>query len=94
MKKYSEESVKSKLKELNEWRYIDNKIEKKFKFLDFSEALAFIVRIGLLAEKSNHHPEFFNVFNTVIIRLTNHDANGVTDKDIDLATNIEKILFT
>ena len=41
MKKYSEESVKSKLKELNEWRYIDNKIEKKFKFLDFSEAKAF-----------------------------------------------------
>ena len=92
MKKYSEENVQSELKELNEWRFIDNKLEKKFKFLDFSEALGFIVRVGLLAEKNNHHPELFNVYNTVIIRLTTHDADGVTDKDIDLAQDIEKIV--
>ena len=92
MKKYSEENVQSELKELNEWRFIDNKLEKKFKFLDFSEALGFIVRVGLLAEKNNHHPELFNVYNRVIIRLTTHDADGVTDKDIDLAQNIEKIV--
>ncbi len=92
MKKYSEENVQSELKELNEWRFIDNKLEKKFKFLDFSEALGFIVRVGLLAEKNNHHPELFNVYNRVIIRLTTHDADGVTDKDIDLAQDIEKIV--
>ncbi|UFH47744.1 4a-hydroxytetrahydrobiopterin dehydratase [Flavobacterium galactosidilyticum] len=92
MKKYSEENIKSELKELNEWRFIDNKLEKKFKFLDFSEALGFIVRVGLLAEKNNHHPELFNVYNRVIIRLTTHDADGVTDKDIDLAQDIEKIV--
>ncbi len=80
------------MKELNEWRFIDNKLEKKFKFLDFSEALGFIVRVGLLAEKNNHHPELFNVYNRVIIRLTTHDADGVTDKDIDLAQDIEKIV--
>ena len=93
MKKYSEESIKSDLKALKDWRFIDNKLEKKFKFLDFSEALGFIVRVGVLAEKSNHHPELVNVYNTLIIRLTTHDADGVTDKDIDLAKNIEK-LFT
>lgn len=92
MKKYSEENIQSELKELNEWRFIDNKLEKKFKFLDFSEALGFIVRVGLLAEKNNHHPELFNVYNRVIIRLTTHDADGVTDKDIDLAQDIEKIV--
>ena len=93
MKKYSEESLKAELKALKDWRFIDNKLEKKFKFLDFSEALGFIVRVGVLAEKSNHHPELVNVYNTLIIRLTTHDADGVTDKDIDLAKNIEK-LFT
>ena len=93
MKKYSEESIKAELKALKDWRFIDNKLEKKFKFLDFSEALGCIVRVGVLAEKSDHHPELVNVYNTLIIRLTTHDAEGVTDKDIDLAKNIEK-LFT
>ncbi len=93
MKKYSEEAIQLELKELKDWRLIDNSIEKKFKFPDFSQALGFIVQVGLLAEKSNHHPELFNVFNTVIIRLTTHDADGVTDKDIDLAKNIEKMFF-
>ena len=93
MKKYSEEAIQLELKELKDWRLIDNSIEKKFKFVDFSQAMGFIVQVGLLAEKSNHHPELFNVFNTVIIRLTTHDADGVTDKDIDLAKNIEKMFF-
>ena len=93
MKKYSEEAIQLELKELKDWRLIDNSIEKKFKFVDFSQALGFIVQVGLLAEKSNHHPELFNVFNTVIIRLTTHDADGITDKDIDLAKNIEQIFL-
>ena len=91
MKKYTEESIQTELKEFNEWRFVDNKLEKKFKFIDFSEALGFIVRVGLVAERNNHHPELFNVSNNVIIRLTTHDADGVTDKDIDLAKNIERI---
>ena len=91
MKKYSEETIESELKQLKDWRLIDNSIEKKFKFLDFSQALAFIIQVGLLAEKSNHHPDLFNTYNKVIIRLSTHDADGVTDKDIDLAKNIEKI---
>ena len=91
MKKYSEETIESELKELKDWRLIDNSIEKKFKFLDFSQALAFIIQVGLLAEKSNHHPDLFNTYNKVIIRLSTHDADGVTEKDFDLAKNIEKI---
>ena len=91
MKKYSDETIESELKELKDWRLIDNSIEKKFKFLDFSQALAFIIQVGLVAEKSNHHPDLFNTYNKVIIRLSTHDAHGVTEKDFDLAKNIEKI---
>ncbi|TRX03941.1 4a-hydroxytetrahydrobiopterin dehydratase [Flavobacterium gawalongense] len=91
MKTYSEESIQSQLKELKEWQFSNNGIEKKFKFIDFTQALGFIVQVGVMAEKRNHHPELFNVYNKVTIRLTTHDANGVTDKDIDLAKAIEQI---
>lgn len=91
MKTYSEESIQSQLKELKDWQFINNGMEKKFTFLDFTQALGFIVRVGVMAEKRNHHPELFNVYNKVTIRLTTHDANGVTDKDIDLAKAIEQI---
>lgn len=91
MKKYSDETIESELKDLKDWRLIDNSIEKKFKFLDFSQALAFIIQVGLLAEKCNHHPDLFNTYNKVIIRLTTHDADGVTKKDFDLAKSIDII---
>ena len=92
MKTYTEKSIQKELSELKDWKFINNGIEKNFKFLDFSKALDFIVQVGLFAEKANHHPELFNVYNKVTIRLTTHDADGVTDKDIDLAKNIESIL--
>ena len=57
MKTYSEQSIENTLKELKHWKFINNGIEKNFKFLDFSQALGFIVQVGLLAEKMNHHPD-------------------------------------
>jgi 4a-hydroxytetrahydrobiopterin dehydratase len=89
---YNKNTSKTKLENLKDWYFADNGIEKKFQFKNFTEALGFIVRVGVLAEKANHHPELFNVYNKVNIRLTTHDANGLTDKDFDLATNIEKML--
>ena len=91
MKTYTEETVKTELKDLKNWKFNNNGIEKNFKFLDFTQALGFIVQVGVKAEKESHHPELFNVYNKVTIRLTTHDANGVTDKDIALAKAIEKI---
>ncbi len=88
MKTYSETEAKPFLENLKDWEFKNNAIEKNFKFKNFSESLAFIVQVGLLAEKANHHPEIFNVYNKVQIRLTTHDANGVTDKDFDLANKI------
>lgn len=88
---YNEHTVNNLLKELENWSYKNNGIEKEFLFKNFIEALGFIVKAGIQAEKMNHHPELFNVYNKVIIRLTTHDANGVTAKDFDLAKAIDKV---
>lgn len=91
MKIYNEETAQSVLSQLTNWTFSNDGIEKKFEFENFSQALAFIVQIGLLAETKNHHPELFNVYNKVNIRLSTHDAKGVTDKDFELAKAIEKM---
>lgn len=91
METYNENSAQSLLKDLTDWRFNNNGIEKKFVFKNFSQALGFIVQVGVLAEKHNHHPELFNVYNRVDIRLSTHEANGLTDRDFDLAKAIEKI---
>ncbi len=92
MDTYNEETAQAVLKDLKDWTFNNNGIEKKFVFKNFSQALGFIVQLGLLAEKQNHHPELFNVYNKVDIRLSTHDANGLTDKDFDLAKAIETLL--
>lgn len=91
MKKYSNIEIQTAMKTLNNWILNENKFEKQFQFKDFSEALAFIVRIGVLAEKQNHHPELYNVYNKVTIALTTHDVSGLSDKDFLLATSIDAI---
>jgi 4a-hydroxytetrahydrobiopterin dehydratase len=89
MKIYNEESAIPLLTNLENWEFKDNGIEKDFKFKNFTQALGFIVQVGVLAEKMNHHPELFNVYSKVNIRLTTHDSGGVTTKDFELAKQIE-----
>lgn len=91
MEKLSKLEIEKSIKALDHWSLNEKKIEKKFEFNDFSEALSFIVRVGLLAEKQNHHPELFTVYNKVSIALSTHDADGLTDKDFKLATSIDKL---
>jgi 4a-hydroxytetrahydrobiopterin dehydratase len=76
------------LSNLNNWQVQDSQIKSEFIFSNFVEALSFIVKIGLLSEKANHHPEIWNVYNRVSITLSTHDAGGITDKDIMLASEI------
>ena len=64
---------------------------RTFKFADFSEAFGFLTRVALHAEKIDHHPEFTNVWNRVVVRLTSHDAGGVTDRDVSLAEAINQL---
>jgi 4a-hydroxytetrahydrobiopterin dehydratase len=92
MTKYNKEEVAPMLLNLNDWQFDSDGIEKKFQFKNFTEALGFIVKVGVISEKMNHHPELFNVYNTVNIRLTTHDAGGVTDKDFKLASEIDAFL--
>lgn len=60
-------------------------IEKTYKFADFKTAWGFMSSVALKAEQMDHHPEWFNVYNRVEVTLTTHDANGVTEKDVELA---------
>ena len=77
------------------WQNINDKLYQKFTFNNFSEAFAFMTRVALEAEKINHHPLWTNVWNTVEIWLSTHDAgNIVTQKDKDLAIEIDKIIAT
>jgi 4a-hydroxytetrahydrobiopterin dehydratase len=72
------------------WTGGDDFITKVFKSGDFAEAFAFMTRIAIIAEKMDHHPEWFNVYNRVDVTLTTHDAGGVTQKDVTLAEAMEK----
>jgi 4a-hydroxytetrahydrobiopterin dehydratase len=66
-------------------------IRKSFKFADFSQAWAFMSRVALLAETQDHHPEWENVYNRVVITLSTHDAGGLSERDLRLAAAIEKL---
>lgn len=86
--KLSDEAREAALKGIAGWSYDaeSEAINKTFTFKDFSEAWGFMNRAALLAEKMDHHPEWFNVYNRVEVRMTTHDADGVTSFDIDMAT--------
>ena len=75
------------------WSHIDNKLQRNFKFSDFSEAFGFLTRVAILAEKHNHHPEIFNVWSKVELKLSTHDAGDVvTEKDLSLARDINLLV--
>jgi 4a-hydroxytetrahydrobiopterin dehydratase len=82
------------LSRLNGWIYDpeSDAISHDFKFTDFSEAFAFMTRVALAAHAADHHPEWSNVYNRVRITLSTHDAGGLTEKDIRLAEQIDRLL--
>lgn len=83
---------KTALAGLRGWKSVDGRdaIAKSFKFADFNAAFGFMTRVALAAEKADHHPEWFNVWNKVDVTLSTHDAGGVSEKDIALAKFIEQ----
>ncbi len=89
--KLSIEDLKAALKRLPDWTLAKDReaITRSFKFVDFDAAFAFMTRTALLAAKMDHHPEWSNVYNKVDVTLTTHDADGVTWKDVDLATGMD-----
>lgn len=85
----SEEQIR---KELPRWSIKNGKLHKEITFGDFTEAFSFMTKVALHAEKMNHHPEWFNVYNRVTIDLMTHDAGGITSNDVELAKFIESII--
>ena len=92
MKKLSKVEVTKKLKRLAGWKLIKgrNAITKIFKFKDFTEAFGWMTSMALYAEKKDHHPEWFNVYSTVEVTLSTHDAGGVTNLDIEMAREMNR----
>ena len=91
-KKLTAAARKTALSGLKGWKAVEGRdaIAKSFKFADFNAAFGFMTKVALTAEKSDHHPEWSNVWNKVDITLSTHDAGGVTEKDIALAKFIEQ----
>ena len=81
------------LAELDGWSEVDGRdaITKSFQFKDFSEAFGWMARVALVAEKMDHHPEWFNVYRTVDVTLSTHDAGGLTAKDTELAGHMDRM---
>jgi len=79
---------------LPDWDYDEGRdaISRSIVFTDFAEAFGFMTQVALIAERADHHPEWTNVWNRVEITLTTHDAGGLSERDIDLATAIDSIL--
>ncbi len=91
-KPLSKDEITTALSELEGWSHEEDKLKKEFSFDNFRDAMAFITRIAFEAEEQVHHPEIFNVYNTVNIALSTHDAGGkVTEKDLKLAKSIESL---
>lgn len=90
----NEDQRAAALDRLGEWDYDEARdaLTRSFLFADFSEAFAFMTRVALLAEKSDHHPEWSNVWNRVDILLTTHDAGGLSERDVKMAEAVDSLL--
>lgn len=96
MQKYTQEQIDHALNELNanleekqRWVIEDQKLVKSFKFKSFIRAFGWMTQCAIWAEKLNHHPEWFNVYNKVEVKLTTHDVDGISELDFKLASKME-----
>lgn len=92
VEKLSDSEIENALQDLEGWTRTEGKdaIHKTFKFKNFSQAWGFMSRVALLAEKMNHHPEWFNVWNRVEVTLNTHDVGGLSENDFKMATRMNQ----
>ena len=91
MGKLSDADITRQLSSIPGWTVQSGKLHRELEFATFVEAFSFMTACALVAEKADHHPEWFNVYNKVTIDLATHDAGGITDKDFALATAMSKL---
>jgi len=89
--KATEAEIQEAIAELGSWTVEDGKLHREYRFRSFVQAFGFMAQVALLAERAAHHPEWFNVYNRVVVDLTTHEAGGITQKDLDLAREMEQI---
>ena len=92
MKKLTEVEIEKRLEKFTEWDFYDDALHSEFEFDNFRDCFSAMSRIAFECEALNHHPEWTNVYNMLSIKLTTHDADGVTELDFDLLEAIEKIV--
>jgi 4a-hydroxytetrahydrobiopterin dehydratase len=90
--KMTDEQIQVELTSLDGWELREGKLHKTFKFADFIAAWGFMSRAALIAQSMDHHPEWFNVYNTVRVDLNTHDAGGITVLDCELARKLNTLL--
>ena len=90
-RKLSEKEIQQEVSKLTGWKVVNGKVNKTFEFDDFVQAFGFMTKVAMEAEKMNHHPEWFNVYNHVRIDLVTHDVSGISNYDIMLAKTIDRI---
>lgn len=87
----SSQEIEAALRALPGWSLANGKLHREFKFADFSAAFGFMTRVALAAEAADHHPDWSNVWNRVVVDLHTHDAGGVTENDVALAKRISEL---
>ena len=91
MKKLTEAEIAEHMRALPHWELGPDRILRKYRFKDFTDAFAWMTGVALVAEKMNHHPEWRNVWATVEVELTTHDAGGLTEADMKLAYKMDEL---
>ena len=87
----TDQEIQSALAELHSWSLQQGKLHREYVFQNFVHAFGFMAQAALVAERTGHHPEWFNVYNRVIVDLTTHEAGGISHKDFDLARQMEQL---
>ena len=89
--KVTDAEIQKAIVELGSWTVESGKLHREYRFRDFVQAFGFMTQVALLAQRAAHHLEWFNVYNKVLVNLTTHEAQGITQKDLDLASEMEQI---
>ena len=87
----NESQILEKLQDLPHWTFEDGRLHRKLEFKDFKSCFAFMTLIAFEAEAQQHHPDWYNVYNRLLIQLSTHDAGGITENDFTLAHTLEKL---
>ena len=89
--KATDQQIQDFLEQYGSWSLLNNKLHREYIFPNFVHAFGFMTEVALIAERANHHPEWFNVYKKVVVDLMTHEADGITERDFELAKKMEEI---